>query len=114
MITPIVFLGVLGLVVNFLKHFFEVGFMGHILTEKDINVLKLLGKSLMAIRWIADRGHLSITDQEKIKLINAIAEAGHNLPEIIATGGEKSDLSFLLDGNVADLKAAIKNVGQPF
>ena len=84
--------------------------MGHQLTENDIHVLELLGNSFVAIRYVASRGVPSLSDKERLELINNIAEASHNLPNVIATGGENSHLSFLLNSNVMDLKEALKKV----
>mgnify|MGYP001556987340 CR=1 FL=1 len=84
--------------------------MGHQLTERDIQVLELLGNSFVAIRYVASRGLPNMSDKERLEIINDLAEASHNLPNVIATGGENSHLSFLLNSNVADLKEALKKV----
>ena len=84
--------------------------MSHQLTEKDIQVLKLLGQSFVAIRYVASRMSGSTTDKDKLEIISNLAEYSHNLPNVIATGGENSHLSFLLNSNVADLEQAMKKI----
>jgi hypothetical protein len=84
--------------------------MSHQLTERDIQVLELLANSFVAIRYVASRGLPTISDKERLEIINDLAEASHNLPTVIATGGENSQLSFLLNSNVTDLKEALKKV----
>lgn len=84
--------------------------MGHQLTERDIQILELLGNSFVAIRYVASRGLPTISDKERLEIINDLAEASHNLTNVIATGGENSHLSFLLNSNVTDLKEALKKV----
>ena len=67
------------------------------LTEDDIAILELVGESFLYIRAIAERGACNnLSDREKLKLIAELADASHNLPKVIATGGKESQISFLL------------------
>lgn len=80
------------------------------LTDEDIKLLRLLGDSFMYIRLLAGRSsRSSLTDQEKLKLIGDIADASHNLPNVLAQGGYNSDIAFLLS-EVPRLKELIKDV----
>lgn len=80
------------------------------LTNEDIKLLRLLGDSFMYIRLLATRsGRSSLTDQEKLELIGDIADASHNLPNVLAEGGHNSGIAFLLN-DVPRLKELLKNV----
>lgn len=75
------------------------------LSDNDIAVLKLLGDSFLKIRALTCKSlHPNLSEKEALELIYALADASHNLPEILATGGEKSHISFLLESSVSELK----------
>lgn len=79
------------------------------LSNEDVQVLRLLGDSMSHIRGICSRGHCdSLSDKEKLELINKIAEASHNLPHVLAQGGSNSNIGFLM-ASVAELRALIDN-----
>ena len=77
------------------------------LSNEDVQVLRLLGDSMSHIRGICSRGHCdSLSDKEKLELINKIAEASHNLPHVLAQGGSNSNIGFLM-ASVAELRVLI-------
>lgn len=67
------------------------------LTDEDLVTLRLIGNSFIYIRAIASRGMChGLNTEEKLELIADLADASHNLPEVLATGGNNSPISFLL------------------
>ncbi len=77
------------------------------LSNEDVQVLRLLGDSMSHIRGICSRRHCdSLSDKEKLELINKIAEASHNLPHVLAQGGSNSNIGFLM-ASVAELRVLI-------
>jgi hypothetical protein len=80
------------------------------LTEDDVKLLRLLGDSFMYVRLVASRnGRSNLTDKEKLDLIGEIADASHNLPNVLAEGGHNSPSAFLLH-DVPRLKELLKSV----
>lgn len=66
------------------------------LSDKEMQMVQLLERSFLYIRAIASRGHCdNLSDKEKLAKIAELADASHNIPNILATGGEESPLKFL-------------------
>ena len=66
------------------------------LHSEDIEVLRLLGESCVTIRHLAGPAFRTLTDKQKLDLISNIADASHNLPNVLSKGGHQSCLNFLM------------------
>lgn len=80
------------------------------LDAKDLELLKLLEDSFVYIRAIASRDMcMNLSEKEKLKIISDLAEYSHNIPAVLAKGGHKSNLSFLLSSSI-ELRELIENL----